>query len=1132
MANHKDTKPNQASIHRTPSLMAASATGAVAACISQFEATDNNENARPGSSRASGKKRQTLATHQEDPLESPAGLVTAETLKKDATPEKTSLLRSALRGSPFRRTPTSPSGPPKKDSQNKPLDNSDPFSFIPRSSLSARFTTPEKGEPQLTRVDSSQSDSKPSSPFGSLSSRLADIRNRLVSPSNSNSKATPSNQDTEPPSPVPIKHKARARPSDNPPSKFAQFTRANEDIEAPSAITVGYKLTAPPFGNPPSKSPEFTRSNDEVGLPPTPVKSDPTPLSFNSPRSKLSYFTHSTGDTEPPSPIPVKHRSRPSDPPHSKKPAFDDTFAPLSPIPDQRKLSPHAARLDKPLPPTPSLTTPSPVAPPIRPAKQETIMAEGNASDGGFALPRLEDLLRTPEDLEKIPALKAEYTRKKAAIDAQFREGFREQLESVHRGIAALAEGQRHLGKTRDEMQNIDKLCAESQTTVGDFSQIDKLARIHRNFEAVIMMKKGLESFPQELVEVEGLLREDDEDLENQPNLLNAHMALGKLRDFRDEAMDQIRRAGDRDGEANLTALFQDLDPVIEWFEDHIGTLCMNLIPLIQSENNGMVVRLAIVIRKEEQNDEQVRALQEAQKDHKGLADRFRSMNIGPKTVRGYKENMLKSIELYAQSQFEDTKEAFLDDPDKLTKSFRWFFNDLMAVKQGLQRCMPKKWNIYKTYTNIYHRMMHDWLVEFVDDPQLPAANMLAIIHWSGKYYEKMAKLGWTQADLVPNVLDDREGELVRDWRNLIVNALDEWMDRMFATDKKSFLDRDADALDTNADGYFRTKTLGDMWRMIHEQLLAAGASDRTDVAEGVVDAMFRALRARQSVWQTILDEDCAKYKNPTAEQSEGLQQLQDWLIAVANDQIACIDDNEALDSLGYLTRFRRDLEPLVSQKYLASHVEPEIESLRDGYVDLSTHCITLFIDLIFAVDFRTTLPEFFTQRWYGEFAMKRMVSTFDDYMADYSGVLHPSLRDILIEEISDELLVHYLSAIRNKGAKFRRQDPFTDKFKDDVLTIFGFFRQFPESFAAEGGIKDRWRLVDWLVRLLEADKASVVTVYEAFKTEYWDLQLTWVEAVLRSRDDFERSMISAIKARSAELTVERGPESIMGRVR
>ncbi|KAK2768494.1 SNARE-binding exocyst subunit S6 [Arachnomyces sp. PD_36] len=767
-----------------------------------------------------------------------------------------------------------------------------------------------------------------------------------------------------------------------------------------------------------------------------------------------------------------------------------------------------------------------------RPQPLDYKMAGNNNPDTGVAMPQLEDLLRHPEDLEKIPALKAEYTRKKAAVDAQLRENLRDQLETVQRGIAVLAEGQRHVSKTRDELQGIDKLCAESQTTVGDFSQIDRLARIQRNFEATMMMKRGLETFDHDLAEVGKLLREDDEDPENLPNLLGAHMAITRLRDFRDEAMDQIRKAKDNSSEATLVEWFQGLDSTIEWFDEHLGTACMNLIPLVQSGNHSMVVRLAVVVMNEEKNDEKVKALQEAQKDHKDLASRFKSMNIGPKTVRGYKENFLKSIELYAQAQFESTRDAFLDDPDKLEKNLKWFFNDLFTVKKGMQALVPKKWKIFQTYTNTYHTLMHDWLISFVDDPELPAANMLSIIHWVEKYYTKMEKLGWKRSDLVPNVIDDRESELVRDWRNLIIKALDEWMDRMFATDKKAFLERTPDTLDTNADGYFRTKTLGDMWRMIHEQINAAGSSERTDVTEGVIDAMFRSLKSRQAMWQAMVDDECAKYKSPAYENAEGLQVLQDWLIAVANDQIACIDDNEELNQLGYLTRFRRDFEPLVTPEYMASRADPELDTLRDGYVDLSTHCLALFVDLVFSIDFKTTLPDFFTPKWYSEFAIKRITSTFDDYMSDYSTVLHPSLADILVEELSDELLVRYLSSIRNKGVKFRRQDPFTDKFKDDVLTVFAFFQKFPDAFA--GTIKQKWRLVDWLVRLLEADKSSggVVAVYEGFKTEYWDLQLSWVEAVLRSRDDFERSMVSAVKAKAAELYVERGMETTMGKVR
>ncbi|KZF19967.1 exocyst complex component Sec6 [Xylona heveae TC161] len=739
---------------------------------------------------------------------------------------------------------------------------------------------------------------------------------------------------------------------------------------------------------------------------------------------------------------------------------------------------------------------------------------------------KLDELLRHPEDLDKLSALRADFMRKKAAVDTQLKLGLKEQLDTTQMGIDSINDGKRTVNSIKEEMMKIDKLCAESQNMIRDFPNINLVSQTHRNFTQVEAMKENLDTFNDKLQNLKDLLKDDDEDIENQPNLLAIHYGLTKLRDIRDDAMNQIKRASDKSLEATLQEYFSRLDDVIEWFDDHVGTACMNLIPLVQADNKGMVVRLALVIEEEERSDKKVAALQDAQRDHKELASRFKSMATGPKELRGYKEKFLQSIELHAQSQFEETEATFLEDSSKLDKCTRWFFNDLYVVKIGMVGLMPKRWNIMKTYVDIYHHLMHDWLVKLIDDPNLKPANMLAIIHWGEKYYAKLERLGFQESDVQPQLIDNREGELVREWRQLIIKYLDEWIDRMFAGDRKVFLERKPDCLDTDENGYFRTKTLGDMWRMLREQVTAAGNSERADVTEGVIDAMFLTLKHRQTMWQKVMDEEASKYTGGQGEQ-EGLQILQDWLVAISNDQIACIDDNEETGQLGYLSRFKRDFEPLVTPKYML-HASSQIEGLRDGYVDLATHCVTIFVSIVFAVDLRSTISDFFTPKWYSEYGMKRITSTFDDYISDYSEVLHHSMVDIFVEELSEELLIRYLSGVRNKGAKFRRVDAFNDKFKDDVITAFQFFERFPD-FA---NIKQKWRVVDGLVRLLEAEKHAVASVYESFKQEYWDVQLSWVEAVLRSRDDFDRGMMNSVKTKAAEMHVERGPETIMSKVR
>ncbi|KAI1461203.1 exocyst complex component Sec6 [Annulohypoxylon moriforme] len=745
---------------------------------------------------------------------------------------------------------------------------------------------------------------------------------------------------------------------------------------------------------------------------------------------------------------------------------------------------------------------------------------------------KLSELLRHPDDLDKIPALKLEFTRKKNAVDSQLRGGLREQLETTQAGMNGITDGQKTLQLIRDEMMKIDTLCSESQNMIKDFASINLVSQAHRNFGAVETMVENLQTFNDRLNRVENMLREDEADKENMPNLLGVHYELTQLRNIRDDAMEQIQRADDPSLQSTLEDYFSRLDEAIDWFDEHVGLVALNMINLLIADNNSLVVRLAIIVEAEEKSDQRVEALQEALKDHKEMATRFQSITDGAKKVRGYKEKFLKAISVNCEGQFAEVRGEFLDDPTKLDKMMKWYFNDLNAVKQGMVSLMPKKWKILKTYGDIYHQLMHDFLVGMIDDPDSSSANTLEIINWPEKYYKKMRKLGFSEGDLKPHVIDNREQELVKDFRQLIIKFLDQWIERIFAQEKRDFADRNVEGsnLDTDEYGYFRTKNLVDMWRMLREQVDVAANSQRTDVAEGVIDAMFLRLRGRQQSFQKMLEEEAARYEADKVPELEGFQALQDWLIATANDQMACIDDNEDESRFAYLSSFKQKFEPLVTPQYM-ERAENEIALLRESYIDLSTWCLSKFASLVIAVDFGSVMPTFFTPKWYETTAMKQMIITIEEYIGDYQQVLHHSLVDIFIQILADELLVQYLGSVRNKGAKFRRTEPFQDKIFNDVATAFEYFRSLPNQDLS-GEITQTWRVTEDFNKLLTAPKEQLPDVFEEFKSKYWDLQITWVEAVLRSRDDFERAMLNSVKARAAQMDVVRGPETIMVKIK
>ena len=120
---------------------------------------------------------------------------------------------------------------------------------------------------------------------------------------------------------------------------------------------------------------------------------------------------------------------------------------------------------------------------------------------------KLAELLKHPDDLDKLPALRSEFTRKKTAIDSQLKVGLRDQLEITQNGMSSITEGQKIVNSIKDEMMKIDKLCAEAQGMIRDFPEINRMSIMQRNFAAVESMKASIGGFGARLMELRELLR-------------------------------------------------------------------------------------------------------------------------------------------------------------------------------------------------------------------------------------------------------------------------------------------------------------------------------------------------------------------------------------------------------------------------------------------------------------------------------------------------------------------------------------------------------------------------------------------------------------------------------------------------
>ncbi|KAI5851593.1 exocyst complex component Sec6-domain-containing protein [Morchella snyderi] len=713
---------------------------------------------------------------------------------------------------------------------------------------------------------------------------------------------------------------------------------------------------------------------------------------------------------------------------------------------------------------------------------------------------KLSELLRHPEDLDKIAALKSEFTRKKTHVDAQLKSGLQNQIEVTQSGIRAIVDGQKTLHAIKEEMMKIDKLCAEAENMIHEFPLINKISKIHRNFVAVEEIKSSLQGLDIKLNEVGRMLESDSGDsLTNEmPNLLPVHFAITQLQDFKADVMHQSERT-DNDVKGTLEGYFAPLEDTVGLFDERVGIIAMSLIELVRAGNKSLVVRLAKIVDAEERSDEKVVALQEAQTSHQEIASRFKSIQKGPKIARGYKDKFLACINASVQAKFEQAKEEFENDPEGLEECLNWYFDDLRTVRSEFTKLVPPRWKIFDTYLKIYHDLMHDFLKEQIDKPDLDGQSLLSIIRWNGEYNKGMKTLGIRSIDLKPHVIDGREADLLKEYTQLIVMKMEEWMNNIIEDDTKDFVQRTHQP--NEEDGKWHMSSVPTMFTMINQQLNVALDSSKGNVVSGVVDECVRLLKYRQTKWQQVIEQEVGKHIK--ASSREDLDDLPDgileYMMSVANDQIRCA---------AYTQEISDRVAPLLSKKY-EDEIRRSLEDAMNGFVDLATYCLAQIIEIIFN-DLRPPVKNLFTAVWYGGNDMDTMVTTMRSYIVDLYPGLDDDLFPAFMHQLSEKTCVTYLSAVTsNKGIKFRSVEA-ANQIRADVGVGYGFLTEFID----RDEVKGVWTVLEHFLALICADKMTLGEKYDAFKEAYWDLPMNWVECVIKNRDDKTKEFMEIIKAR------------------
>ncbi|KAF5137379.1 Exocyst complex component SEC6 [Metarhizium anisopliae] len=207
-------------------------------------------------------------------------------------------------------------------------------------------------------------------------------------------------------------------------------------------------------------------------------------------------------------------------------------------------------------------------------------------------VPKLSELLRHPDDLDKIPALKLEFSRKKGAVDGQLRNGLREQLETTQSGMTGLSDGQKTVQLIKEEMMKIDRLCSESQNMIKDFASINLVSQAHRNFVAVETMRRDLETFNDRLTVAE---EKSDQRVLALQEALKDHEEMAarfqsitdgakKARGYKDKFLQAIKLGAEQQLEQSREEFLDDaskLEGIMKWYFNDLNAVRVGMTPLM-----------------------------------------------------------------------------------------------------------------------------------------------------------------------------------------------------------------------------------------------------------------------------------------------------------------------------------------------------------------------------------------------------------------------------------------------------------------------------------------------------------------------------------------------------------------------
>ncbi|XP_038051319.1 exocyst complex component 3-like [Patiria miniata] len=607
------------------------------------------------------------------------------------------------------------------------------------------------------------------------------------------------------------------------------------------------------------------------------------------------------------------------------------------------------------------------------------------------ACKRIENMMKRPDQLERVEQIRRREARKKASVEARLKTAMQSQLDGVRTGLTQLQSALAGIREVRTWIQEVDgkyRECAELSSKLGEVKEV---AQQHSQLAAAVENLKHIFTVPENIVKTEKYINEE--------RLLAAHKGLMELESSRDDLLYELHKhpSDNPTDDHLLKQYFSEVERLSEMLFRQLK-LAMHRVLNAARENPAMVVTALRIIEREERID-------------KKMLDREKMAGFkAPGRPKEWKRKCMEELKHLALVRIEGSQlEDRTIDKMWLVRHLELIrqnmVGDLKVIKFLLVPCFPPRYNIFDHFVGMYQECLNSHLQDMIYE-ELEPNEIISLLTWLNEYRGPMMmshiELGIDIKKLPPLLPPRIVEDLQQQYLKTLHTNIQKWMSNALQSDVKDW-HSDAEP-DADGEGYFRTQLPVIIFQMI-EQNLQVSNQISTDLTTKVVLLCIEELQLFIDTYKGAIQSYKLKHQ---ADRSQPRNYFQ-YMVAVVNNFMLFIEFTKQLE--------KRHLNLPEDEASSTTFVQ----NLVDSFHRLSMDCMGDLIGEMF-MDLQPHFHQLISRTWLqvqASAAIDTVCVTIEDYYRDFLH-LKKNFFEPLVRQLETKVVAEYIKALVEKRMTFR----------------------------------------------------------------------------------------------------------------